>query len=281
MAEEIRADLLLGRDSLTPGLLKASRASSDAAGNVKNLTQRLFELNRQRATPVIQMDDQRAQQKLTDVADKLRRLGEKAASAKIDVSDKDAQARIARIFTQLDDLDKKTSNPRITLDGVAKAQAEILALDAQLDRMGKKRETVTIRERLSKLGAGLTAPSALGAGIALSPSLIPLTAGIAAGVAGIGASFGAAAVGAAGFGKVASTVLSGASQDAAKLQAAQMRLNAANTAAQKKSARQALETLTASWSAGYKKLIFDLRDFQNQWKGTAQQIAVPSLLAWL
>ncbi|MBO0813629.1 MAG: hypothetical protein J2P30_00520 [Actinobacteria bacterium] len=282
MAEEIRADLLLGRDSLTPGLLKAGRAAKDAGGDVKSLTQRLYELNRQRATPVIQMDDQRAQQKLTDVADKLRRLGEKAASAKIDVKDKDAQARIARIFTQLDDLDRKTSSPRITLDGVAKVQAEILALDAQLDRLGRKRETVTIAERLKKIsGAGALSPSPLAAGIALAPSLIPLTAGVAAGVAGITASFGAAAVGAAGFGKVASTVLSGASQDAAKLQAAQMRLNAAQTAAQKKSARQALETLTASWSAGYKKLIFDLRDFQNQWKGTAQQIAVPSLLAWL
>ena len=124
MPEEVRADLLLGRDTLTPGLVKAGQAASDASGNVKQLTRDLYEAGKVRATPVVDLNDKDAETKLKDVTAKLKELGAKVADPKIDVEDKQAVAAVAAMRVKLDELGRKVT-PRITLEGVTRVEAGV------------------------------------------------------------------------------------------------------------------------------------------------------------
>lgn len=282
MPEEVRADLLLGRDTMSPGLLKAGRAAADASSNVRQLTRDLYEAGKQRATPIIDLQDKAATAKLDQVTQKLRDLGAKAANPAIDVNDKAALASVAAMRVKLDALGKKVSSPRVTLEGLARAEAGILALDAQLDRLGRKRETVTIHERISGLaGAGFLQPSALGAAAGLLPALIPVAATLSAAVAAVGVSFGAAGAGALGFGKVASGVLQQAQKDEKQLQALNLRLNAATTASARQAIRQQIAALKQGWTPAFRQVMNDLDTLTTRWKATEIQIAAPALVPWL
>lgn len=186
MPEEVRADLLLGRDTLSPGLVRAGKAASDASSNTRQLTRDLYELGRQRATPIVDLQDAAAEAKLTEVSDKLKELGAKVTNPEIDVNDKKALADVAAMRVKLDALGKKVSSPRITLEGLARAEAGVLALDAQLDRIDGRRVTATVdvhRSLLSRLGGGIggAASGAVGAGGAIGTGF----AGLAGGSTGI------------------------------------------------------------------------------------------------
>ena len=118
-------------------------------------------------------------------------------------------------------------------------------------------------DKLSK--SSFFKPSALGAGIALSPALIPLAGGIAGAVGAIGISFGAAAVGAGLFGIAAKSVLSDASSNVKKLQVLNANVLKATTAAQKKSAEAALKAFTSTFAPGYMQFLGQLQTLQDKW----------------
>ena len=224
MPEEVRADLLLGRDTLSPGLLKAGKAASDASGNVKQLTRDLYEAGKVRATPIVDLQDKDAEAKLSDVTAKLKELGARVADPAIDVKDKAAVAAVAAMQVKLNQLGRKIT-PRITLEGVARVEAGVLALDAQLDKLDGRNVDVTVSVHQSVLSrisglfgggggagsggggglsslvsGGLTSPAGLGAlGVggallaALAPGVISLGLGGATGLGAIGGGlFGAA-----------------------------------------------------------------------------------------
>src|SRR5215813_8485440 len=222
MPEEIRADLLLGRDTLSPGMVKAGRAAADASSNVRQLTRDLYEVSKQRATPVVDLNDAAATAKLGEVSAKLKELGARVADPKVDLEDKKALASVATMRVRLDELGKKVSSPRVTLEGLARAEAKLLTLDAQLDALDGRTVDVTVdvdrhRGIFSRLGGlfggigGGGGPTGLGTGIAglgqggplalgigaalaaaLAPALIPFGIG---GLAGGGAAAGAFAIG--------------------------------------------------------------------------------------
>src|SRR5262249_54749692 len=144
MPEEIRADLLLGRDTLSPGMVKAGRAAADASSNVRQLTRGLYEVSKQRATPVVDLNDAAATAKLGEVSAKLKELGARVADPKVDLEDKKALASVATMRVRLDELGKKVSSPRVTLEGLARAEAKLLTLDAQLDALDGRTVDVTV-----------------------------------------------------------------------------------------------------------------------------------------
>lgn len=154
MAQEVRADLLLGRDTLSPGLVKAGRAASDASGNIRQLTRDLFEVGKQRATPIVDLQDTAATAKLDDVAAKLKDLGAKVADPKIDVQDKASVASVASMQVKLDRLSRLVASPRITLEGLARAEAGVTALDLELDKLDGRKAVATVDVRPS-LGSRL------------------------------------------------------------------------------------------------------------------------------
>jgi len=160
VAEEIRADLLLGRDTMSPGLLKASRAAADASKNIHQLSRDLYEVNRQRATPIVKLDDADATVKLQALQARLLELSRRAAEAQVDVNDKDAAAKLTALTLRLDQVGKKLVSPRITLEGADRAEAEIFALDAQLDRLtAKSAEAKTATSALAGAGGKLPVTS--------------------------------------------------------------------------------------------------------------------------
>src|SRR5215471_4098367 len=162
-------------------MIKAGRATEDAAGNVRQLTRDLYELSKQRATPVVDLNDAKATAKLDDVRARLLDLGRRAASAQVDVNDKDAVAKLAALRLRLDDLGKKVVSPRITVEGTARAEAQLFALDAQLDKLGSSADKAA---GPSGLGALSTASGGgamgylIGAGVLLAPVVSTLAVGL-------------------------------------------------------------------------------------------------------
>jgi hypothetical protein len=118
---------------------------------------------------------------------RLEELAGKVATARLDADDKDAVAKLAAMAVKLDRLDRRVASPRITLEGAAAAEAEMLALDVSFDRLGSKAENlggsaVSTGRDLGALSQ-FAMPAVIAAGVALSPVLV--TTGV--GMAGLGA----------------------------------------------------------------------------------------------
>jgi hypothetical protein len=71
----------------------------------------------------------------------MKALTDKVATVKIGADDKEANAKLSALNYKLTSLDKRVSEPRVSLLGVAKAQADLAALDLSLDRLGSKNVT--------------------------------------------------------------------------------------------------------------------------------------------
>lgn len=113
----------------------------------------------------------------------------KVAAARVSLAgDTGAQAQLDSIDARLVDLDHKTSTPSLDIQGVAKATAELSAVDVALDKVGGSGGSA--ESASSSLGL-LASPmgAAVAAGVALSPVLVTAAVGLGG--------FGAAAVGAA------------------------------------------------------------------------------------
>jgi SLT domain-containing protein len=188
-SEEIRADLLLGRDTLSPGLVKAGEAASHTSSDVKQLTKDLYELGKQRATPIVDLNDKDADARLSGFVAKLKELSAKVADPGVDLNDKDAVAKLATFRVQLAQLAKQVASPRITLEGLAKFEAKLLGIDAQLDKLDGRE--VNVHVDVDRRG-GL--PGLLGGGI----GGIGRGIGALAGLAGTGAQSVGSGIGAAG-----------------------------------------------------------------------------------
>lgn len=134
--------------------------------------------------------------------------------------------------------------------------AETAGASEHIDEMRKEQEArpVELKVNVDKsFGAQLASkfnkfsqasfiqPSAMGTALALSPSLIPLAAGIASGVGAIAVSFGAAVIGAGLFGVLAKSALTQAGTAAAAVKTAQERYNIAIAAGVKHSTAYAAE----------------------------------------
>ena len=102
----------------------------DAEAQVKAATQGLS------ATVNVELDQTRLDRQRADLQAKLKALGAQAASirANLDVNDKDGLAKVAGFQVRLAALDKRVASPKITLDGIDRAEAQMLTLDAQMSR---------------------------------------------------------------------------------------------------------------------------------------------------
>lgn len=86
----------------------------------------------------LNVDSDLAQAKLTELRGYLASLTGRAWEMAVGVDDKAFQLKMDRIFAKLRRLDRTTSNPKITLEGIARAQTQLLALDVQLDALDAK-----------------------------------------------------------------------------------------------------------------------------------------------
>jgi hypothetical protein len=79
--------------------------------------------------------DDTAKPDLTDLKAKLEDLGSKVETAKVDVDDKQAAAELLALNAKLAALNKQTANPRITVAGAARVEAQLAAIDAGMERL--------------------------------------------------------------------------------------------------------------------------------------------------
>ena len=75
---------------------------------------------------------------LTELKLQLDELGAKVETARVDVDDRDGEVKLLRLNSRLAELNRKTANPKISISGAARAQAEIAAIDLELDRLDEK-----------------------------------------------------------------------------------------------------------------------------------------------
>lgn len=124
---------------------------------------------------------------------RLAELSRRVTDAGVGLDDKQARAALAKMDVQLDRLSRRVASPRITLEGTKAALADVLAVDAALDRLNDKQ---------AKGGAGgkasrIALPSLAGA------AGVTGLAGVAAGGLGVLPAIAAAGLGVASFGALA------------------------------------------------------------------------------
>lgn len=151
--ESLVFDLLV-RDSASAGLNSIGKAADGASRNTDALTARLNELSRK------------------SVEARVRLAGDKEALASLDKMD-------ARLIS----LDRRVASPNLKVDGAARAIAEISAVDLEMDRLGGKGGSAEKAGLSLSSLSGAVMPALIGAGVALSPVI----ATVAAGVGGLGA----------------------------------------------------------------------------------------------
>lgn len=168
----------------------------------------------------IGVKDNRAKESVVQLEGMLDRLGRKKAVAEADVKGDKAKATIIDIELRLKRLGDKVANPKLTLDGAKRVEAEILRTSAALERLSHKTAHVKIDIRedhkggllgslLSgggslfsdaskqglKIGQAVASgmseatPYLIAAGIgliaALTPALLPLAIGLGTGLGGV------------------------------------------------------------------------------------------------
>ena len=130
------------------------------------------------ASVAVTADTKPAVGSIDDLKIRLDELSRNVATARVDVDDKDSDAKLAAMGVKLDRLSARVVSPNITLEGAARVEAELLAVDASFDRLNDKTETTgsSLLDLASSTG-GMGA--LIGAGIALSPVLVTSAVGLA------------------------------------------------------------------------------------------------------
>ncbi len=209
-----------------PDSLAASAVK--ARGTLSSLELELRKIASSRYDATVVLEDTEAAARLDALNARLDLLGSKVSDARVGVDDAEAVGKISSIEASLLALAHTTADPNINLQGVARAEAQIAALEAQLhsldgDNVGGGRGAFggfiqgldDSNSRMSNL---------IQTAVALGPALIPVLGGAAVGAAALGTSLTFAAAGAG----VAALALNGVGDSLTALSKYQMDPTQAN-----------------------------------------------------
>jgi phage-related protein len=181
---------------------------------------------------------------LTSLQAQLDDIGAKVENARVSVDDEDGKAKLLDFNARLAALNAKVANPKISLAGAARAEAQIAALDTQLrkssdDSAGAKTRFGGLGQAVNALTLGLSGGIGemsvfqkvmLGLNVATGIGE-PLMAGLTVAVAGLASGLVAAGGAAGAFGLLAKSNLTAAATAATAAQSAQTQYSSAVTAA--------------------------------------------------
>ena len=240
----------------------------DAQAKVKTATEGLG------AKVKVELDQTRLDRQRTELQAKLKALGGQAATirASLKVDDKEGLAKVAAWQAKLAALDKRVVSARFKLDGVAAAEAQILGLDAAMDRAGNSAGSLGVSSGGAARGlSGLTT-----AALAFGPAIIPAVAVASAGMIGFGGIIAGTGATLGLFGAAAATHYK---QMAAELK----KVEAANLAANKAGASPAVianaKAMTAAFQKDYGALAAAQERMQGAWKKFTSQPVINTILA--
>ena len=133
---------------------------------------------------------------------------------------------LARALRQTGDAEDRAAAKAVTADAAIRRLDDAMQKNKR-DALEAAAANRVLGDSFDKLARKAGGASLTGALAALSPALIPVTAGLAAGIGAVGTSFGAAAIGAGAFAALAKTALGQVSTAAAAYQKAQAKAAAA------------------------------------------------------
>src|SRR5690349_2468367 len=85
----------------------------------------------------VKASDAGAKPEMDALKAELDELGRKVAEARVDVDDKEGAAKLKNLNAQLIALGQRVANPKITLAGAARVEAQLAAVDAALGKIGQ------------------------------------------------------------------------------------------------------------------------------------------------
>jgi phage-related protein len=221
---------------------------------------------------------------LTDLKAKLDELGAKVETAKVDVDDADGTAKLLAMNAKLAALNAKVANPKISISGAAKAEADIAALDAQMRAAGKTSDDA--KTRFGAFGQAVNAltlgvPGGISemsmfqkavAGLGIATGIgEPLIAGLTVAVGSLGAGLVSAGAGLGAFGVIAKSNFTAAGTAAKQVQTAQDTYNASIAAGVKqatayKAEQKAIGLAYAELTPAQITLSKQIGTMSNQWQ---------------
>ena len=219
---------------------------------------------------------------ITELKAQLDELGHKVETAKVKVDDAAGSEKLLRLNAKLAELNQKVANPKIKVAGAARAAADIMYVEHELDKLDKKGDSAGPNGVLGKILGGASGASGkgsvlLGSLLALQPVLTSLTGAAVAVGAGLAGAFVTGGIAAAAFGEVAKSVLTQASGAASKVQAAQDAYTAAvahgtKQAAAYKTEQIAIAKAYAEMSPAQIKLSKEIGSMGDQWAKVKQSL---------
>jgi phage-related protein len=195
-------------------------------------------------------------------------LGRKVAEAKVDVNDKAAAAKLLALNAQLAALGKRIENPKLSLSGAARVEAQLAGINAGLDGVGGKSEKSA--GPLSRLMGIFNGPGGRAGlimqGLSLATGALeaPL-AGAIVGAGGLTSGIAAAGLGVGVFGIVAKAVYTKVSTALTGLTAAQAAYSKATTSAGRASALKAEQAAMGGLTGSQKEFATALTGSKNAW----------------
>ena len=182
------------RDSL--GKAASINVNADtraAAAAIQSLQREVDRLNGTRATVRADVDSAQAQAQVAELRRRLEELSSRRIGVDLDAGA--ARSELSSIQRELERLNATSADPKVRVDS-ASALAQLRAVQSQMSSVSGKSARVKVD---ADIGGALAGIATVAAALAALPSAVS----IGVGVAGLGAAFGVAAVGAAGFASVA------------------------------------------------------------------------------
>ena len=150
------------------------------------------------------------------------------------VDDTGAVAELDRLRAKLDELGRRVAHPEVKVEGAARAEAELAAVNRELDKTRRKADEAGPSGLLGRILSGISGGGGAAGGggsfLASPAGIGAIAVGVAAllpEVAGLVSGFAAAAAGAGAFYVLAHPAISQLTQDVQKLQTAQEALQTA------------------------------------------------------
>jgi hypothetical protein len=194
----------------------------------------------------IRADTAPAQRDVDALRARIAELAAKAYNVNLGANDKDARAKLAAMAIKLDKLNRTVASPDVKISGIAKAEADLLGLEAALDRVsGRTADMNAEVDRSVPLFVNLAA-----AGAAVGPAVIPVMGATTAAVTSLGVSVGAAGGAFALFAAVSAHQLTKMVEDQKKLETA-FSSAASKTGAARKKAMESANAQLAQFKAQY------------------------------
>jgi hypothetical protein len=209
----------------------------------------------------ITADTAPSQRAIDDLQVRLGKLAAKTYTAGIGINDKDTTARLAKIALTLDKLNRTVAEPSVKISGIARAEADLLALDAQFDKITGS--TRTLDSSLAATAPGFVNLAA--AGIALGPAILPVLATATASAVGLGVALGPPLALLGGLGALAANQITQMKKDAAAIEALAKSADAATGKTRQKDMAK-LALLNKQFAASYGPAADALDNLQRKWK---------------